>query len=50
MKQTITTYSLILSLVALFSYTVCYTAPKALDKQHDSQSTMIALHKLSIEE
>lgn len=50
MKQTITTYSLILALVALFIYTVCYTAPKALDREYDNTDTMIALHKLRIEE
>lgn len=50
MKQTIALYSLILVLAVLFIYTVTYTAPKALDKSYDNQTTIIALHKLSIKE
>lgn len=48
MKQTITVYSLIITLTALFIYTVVHTAPKALDRQYDNQATMVTLHKLSI--
>lgn len=49
MKQTITIYSLILALAALFIYISCYAAPKAFDKSYDNQATMIALHKLDNE-